>query len=257
MRVSGWFIPAEDGSINHGATVVLVHGWRWSRLGYAAADIFANVTGSTQVDFLRLILALHTEGYHVLTFDLRNHGQSASARPVTFGQSEAKDLLGALAYLDGRDDVDGRRIGVIGFSMGANAALFALPQTDKMQALVAVQPMTPSVFSQRLATDFLGVFWGPWSALWRKRSTECLVVRELRGIIPAFAASGGGDTPVLFIQGTGDRWGSPDDVSHMAEMTPRAQELLFVSSTHRFEGYQYLVDNPGVAATFFEQYLAN
>jgi pimeloyl-ACP methyl ester carboxylesterase len=255
VRLAGWFIAAREDSDPSGATIVLVHGWRWSRLGYAAEDLFANVTGSSQVDLLRLVKALHNCGYHVLTFDLRNHGQSAAARPVTFGQSEAKDLLGAITYLDGRDDVDNGRIGVVGFSMGANAALFALPQTDDVKALVAVQPMTPAVFSQRLASDFLGIFGGV------VRIMAELIYRifggpRITGILPSFAASSAGDAPVLFIQGTGDNWGSIDDVSHMAESTPRSQELLFVNSTHRFGGYQYLIDNPGVACAFFDQHLS-
>ena len=62
-------------------------------------------------------------------FDLRNHGESAAHPPVTFGQSEADDLLGALAYLSARPDVDPARLAAIGFSMGANAILYALPQT--------------------------------------------------------------------------------------------------------------------------------
>jgi pimeloyl-ACP methyl ester carboxylesterase len=255
VRLAGWLIPVGEESEGNGATIVLVHGWRWSRLGYAAEDLFANVTGSTQVDLLLLVRALTNSGYQVLTFDLRNHGESAAAHPVTFGQSEAKDLLGALAYLEGREDVDNQRIGVVGFSMGANAALFALPQTDMVKALVAVQPMTPAVFSQRLASDFLGIFGGV------VRTLAEIIYRifggpRIAGIVPAFAASSAGDAPVLFVQGTGDSWGSIDDVSGMAESTPRSQELLFVNSTHRFGGYQYLIDHPGVACTFFDQHLA-
>ncbi len=253
VRLSGWFIPASAGEESDGETIVLVHGWRWNRLGYQAEDMFANVTGSTNVDLLSLIQALHGNGFHVLTFDLRNHGKSAASRPVTFGQGEAKDLLGALAYLENRDNVNKGKIGVIGFSIGANAGLFALPQTDLIHALVAVQPMTPSLFSYRLATDFMG-FMGSIV-----RSMAELIYRffggpRMEGIVPAFAAAGAGDTPVLFIQGTGDAWGSSEDVSNMADMTPHAQELLFVNSTHRFDGYQYLVDNPRVASEFFKQY---
>lgn len=254
VRLSGWFIPAEIDEDSTAPTVVLVHGWRWNRLGYKAEDLFANVTGSTEVDMSLLIRAFHEDGYHVLTFDLRNHGKSAASRPVTFGQSEAKDLLGVLAYLTSRDDVDDRNIGVVGFSIGANAGLFALPQTDQIKALVAVQPMTPSVFSRRLASDFLGVF-GSFVRSMAEMIYRLFGGPRMEGIVPVFAAGGAGDTPVLFIQGTGDNWGSTEDVSHMAEITPRAQELLFVSSTHRFGGYQYLVNNPGVACAFFEQYL--
>jgi len=254
VRLSGWFIPANDNADSNGATVVLVHGWRWNRLGYRAEDLFANVTGSSEIDQLRFTQSLHNAGYHILAFDLRNHGQSAAARPVTFGQSEAKDLLGALAYLESRDDVDERNIGVVGFSIGANASLFALPQTNLIKALVAVQPMTPSVFTNRLAADFLG-FFGSIVLFIAEIFYRLFGGLRISGIVPAFAAGGAGNIPVLFLQGTGDNWGSTDDVSNMAELTPQAQELLFVSSTHRFGGYQYIIDNPGVAIAFFERYL--
>ena len=254
LRVSGWFIPARENQKTKSATVVIVHSWQWNRLGYAPEGLFANVSGSTKIDFLKLTNFFHHEGYHVLVFDLRNHGQSAAAHPVTFGQSEAKDLIGALNYLDSREDVDQSRIGVVGFSMGANAALFALPQTKLMKAVVAVQPTTPALFSSRLINDILGMFGPPISF-----SVE-IIYRlfggpRMAGISPASAASGARETPVLFVQGSGDKWGSPDDVSDMAKATPTAQELLFVKSSHRFEGYQYLIDNPGPASAFFRQHL--
>ncbi len=256
LRVSGWFIPANKDSSASKPTVVLVHSWQWNRLGYAAEGLFANVSGSIHIDMLNLANAMHGEGYNVLTFDLRNHGQSAAAHPVTFGQSEAKDLLGALSYLETREDVNHDRIGVIGFSIGANAALFAMPQTNKIKAIVAVQPTTPSVFSRRLTSDLLGIFGPPIRYLVE------IVYRlfggpRIEGIIPAFAARSAGDTPVLFVQGSNDNWGSSEDVTQMAEMTPRAQELLFVGTTHRFEGYQYIIDNPGPACAFFKQHLMN
>lgn len=254
LRVSGWFIPSADNSDTKKASIILVHSWQWNRLGYAAKGLFANVSGSMQIELLSLAQALHNEGYHVLTFDLRNHGQSAAAHPVTFGQSEAKDLLGALNYLDTRDNVDHSRIGVIGFSMGANAALFAMPQTNQMKAIVAVQPTTPAVFSQRLTTDLLGIF-GPPIRILVEIIYRLFGGPRMAGIVPAFAARGAGETPVLFVQGAGDNWGSLDDVTQMAEMTPRAQELLFVSSAHRFEGYRYIIDNPGPACAFFKQHL--
>lgn len=254
VRLSGWFIPAVANAARGGATVVLVHGWGWNRLGYAADDMVANLTGSSDVDFLRLILALHNGGYHVLTFDQRNHGESALARPVTFGQQEARDILGALAYLDGREDVDAARIGVVGFSMGANAVLYTLPQTGLIKAAVAVQPTTPAVFARRFANDMLG----PLSIL--VSSISQAIYRLFRGprlgaLVPAFAASAATNTAVLYVQSSGDEWGSVQDVTRMAEVTPCAGAPLIVDGVHRFDGYQYLLDHPGVARRFFDEQL--
>jgi dipeptidyl aminopeptidase/acylaminoacyl peptidase len=254
LRVSGWFVPAPGNAAAEAATIIVTHGWQWNRQGFEGGRLFSNVTGSEPVDLLRLIVALHAAGFNVLAIDMRNHGESAAARPVTFGQSEAKDLLGALDYLKDRDDVDDSRIGMLGFSIGANAILFALPQTSMVKVAVAVQPMTPSVFSRRFTVNlfgFLGSLIGAASALFY----NLFGGPRLSGIVPAFAAAGSGNVPVLYIQGTGDEWGSVEDVSVMADMTPGAKQLLFVNSQHRFDGYTYVLDHPAAAIRFLTENL--
>jgi pimeloyl-ACP methyl ester carboxylesterase len=254
LRVSGWFIPAAQKSNRGGATVMLVHGWQWNRLGFEGGALFSNVTGSKPVDLLQIISDLNDSGYHVLTFDLRNHGESATAHPVTFGQGEAKDLLGAIAYLEDRKDVDSDRIGAIGFSIGANAVLFTLPQSSKIKAAIAVQPMTPTVFTRRIASNLFGVL-GPLVHTISSFFYQLYGGSRLAGIVPAFAASGSGDVPVLYLQGTGDEWGSVEDVSVMADMTPCTEQLLFVNSQNRFGGYAYFLEHSAVAKRFFEKHL--
>lgn len=254
VRLSGWFIPAEAGGSQPRPTIVLLHGWTWNRLGYAGDDLMANVVGGGGVDFLRLAHALNQNGYHVLTFDMRNHGQSAAAHPVTFGQSEAKDLLGALAYLDGRSDIDPARIGVIGFSMGGTTMLYTLPQTAAIKAAIAVQPVIPASFSRRLTRNLLG----PIGSIVRPLAEliyQLLGGPRLAGMLPAFMIAGAGDTPVLFVQGNGDPWGSGADVQQLAAMMPMAQETILIDTENRHEGYDYLIDNPQVAIDFFGQNL--
>ena len=69
-RLSGWFIPATQEGSRNGATIVLVHDWTWNRLGDAAADLLANLSGTTPVELLRLAHALHYAGFHVLMLSL-------------------------------------------------------------------------------------------------------------------------------------------------------------------------------------------
>lgn len=254
VRLSGWFLPASGMSPRKGATIVLVHGWGWNRLGDAARDMLANVTSTTPIEFLRLAHVLHQEGFHVLTFDLRNHGQSAAKPPVTFGQQEANDLLGALAYLQTRTDVDANRIGAVGFSMGGNTVLYTLPQTDRIKAAVAVEPTSAALYAGRFARDVFGALGGILlfltEALYRAAGGLRLVSYQ-----PAFAAAGAGKTPVLYIQGKHDRWGSVEDVVQIAAATPQAQGPLFVDGIHHYQGLQYLLDNPKIAVAFFEKHL--
>lgn len=254
VRLSGWFLPALATSRRKGATLVLVHGWPWNRLGNTADDLLSNFSGSTPVDLLRLAYALHHAGFHVLMMDLRNHGLSAEKPPVMFGREEAKDLLGALAYLNGRSDVAANRLGVIGFSMGANTVLYSLPHTKQIQAAVLVQPTSAGVFAPRFAAHLLGVFSRlvfPLTELFY-RLAGGVAFTELQ---PAQVARQAGQTPLLFIQGSGDPWGSVADVMEMTAVTPNVSGPLIVETTERYGGYQYLVENPQIAVAFFEQHL--
>ncbi|MCI0399252.1 MAG: alpha/beta fold hydrolase [Chloroflexi bacterium] len=255
LRLSGWFVPASNNTSGQpGPTLVMVHGWPWNRLGTAAAGLLHDVPGSSPVELLHLTHPLHHAGYHVLMFDLRNHGQSAGAPPITFGLQEANDLLGALDYLLTRQDVDHDRIGVIGFSMGANTILYALPHTGRFKAAIAVQPTSPAVFASRYAYYLLGPLSGVVIALVQfiYRASSGL---NFSAIEPAFAAAGAGRTPILYIQGNGDQWGSPDNVTQIARATPNASGLLMVDTNGRFGGYQYAIDHPERLLAFFAEHL--
>ena len=85
VDLSGWFIPAAgDGP---GPAVVFVHGWLWNRLGNVAGQV---PVPDKDVDFLPAAEALHDAGYHVLLFDLSNHGESGRRLPITYGMNEAR-----------------------------------------------------------------------------------------------------------------------------------------------------------------------
>ncbi len=254
LRLSGWFLPTSGSPTKGGATIIFLHGWLWNRLGLAADDIFSNVTGASAVEMLRLAHAMSNDGYNVLMYDTRNHGESAAAGPITFGLEESNDLLGALAYLDARMDVNMEQVGVVGFSMGANALLYTLPQTKQIKAAIAVQPTTATVFNKRFGRNLMGPASGvilPLVAV----AYQAVGGPALSEIRPNTAVSHAGSVPVLYIQGSGDPWGDPDDVANMAAATPEARGPLFVEANDRFAGYQYLIDNPKIATSFFEQHL--
>lgn len=256
LRLSGWFIPAKTAN-GQGpkATLLVVHGWPWNRLGTTAENILIDLPGGAPVQLIQLTLALHRRGYQMLMFDLRNHGQSAASPPMTFGLREADDLLGALDYAAGREDVDPRRIGVIGFSMGANTTLFSLPKTELIGAAVAVQPTSPALYTRRYSATVIG----PLSRL--VLPLVELVYRLAGGLSfsamePIFAAGGSGQTPVLFVQGKGDNWGSAENVAAMVAASPTTVEPIYVPSNGRFGGYHYVINHPETLDAFFSQHLA-
>ena len=100
LRLSGWYAPSRNG-----AAVVLVHGGGGDRMG--------------PLDHARL---LRRHGYGVLLYDSRGRGESEGT-PNAWGWGWEHDVVGALRYLRGREDVDDGRIGGLGLSTGADVLL--------------------------------------------------------------------------------------------------------------------------------------
>jgi uncharacterized protein len=116
LRISGWFLPAAE---TPAPAVILCHGiWTGRR------------------ECLPLALRFQAAGYNVLAFDFRAHGLS-DGRFTSVGHHETNDVLGAVDFVKQRPEVDPARIGVVGFSMGAAAAIQATARCQDVAALVA------------------------------------------------------------------------------------------------------------------------
>ncbi|HEX7473898.1 MAG TPA: alpha/beta hydrolase [Candidatus Limnocylindrales bacterium] len=116
-ELPAWFIPAPDGAPGPG--VVLVHGWESNR---------DRTLPNAQV--------LHAAGFHVLTFDVRGHGDNP---PETLPISVAEfrdDAAAALEALLARPEVT---VGAfLGHSLGAVGAILAAADAgERCAALVS------------------------------------------------------------------------------------------------------------------------
>ena len=247
VGLSGWFIPAAGEG--HGPAVVFVHGWLWNRLGNVAGQV---PVPDKDVDFLPAADALHAAGYHVLLFDLSNHGRSGRRLPITYGMNEAADVAGAVAYLGARPEVDAKRIGILGCSMGANAAIYARPP---VKAILAVQPARLAHFNRNYARDELGpmgpTMLRPVDPLYKLLGAP--LPRDHNPAVPARGLSP--NTVVQYVQGTGDPWGEMRDVEAMVEATPNALPLIRYESGGRYEGYRYVNEEVADVAAFFTKNL--
>ncbi|MGZ4616029.1 MAG: alpha/beta hydrolase [Actinomycetes bacterium] len=110
LRLRGWYIPSRNG-----AAVVDFPG----RLGTQAAA---------------RMLARH--GYGVLLFDRRGEGSSEGGGNL-LGWGGDKDIIAAVDWLEKRPDVDPRRIGGIGFSVGGELMLEAAAKDPDLSAVVS------------------------------------------------------------------------------------------------------------------------
>lgn len=250
LQLKGWFLPVPG--VRSAPTLIVIPGWLWSRLGNAQDNLLNDFPGGKRVELMPLAAAFHKAGYHVLMFDVRGFGESERRAVYTAGWLEHRDLLGALDYLGTRAEVDQARIGAIGFSNGGNCIVFGLAHTDRLAGAIAVQPTALSLFMRNYTRPY-----GPIGRVlaW---GTE-LVYRlaggpALRHIDPVQALRGAAPTPMLYVEGTGDRWGSVAYVEEMVAATPVATGL-YPETAHRFDGYNHMVKHPEIALAFFERHV--
>jgi alpha/beta superfamily hydrolase len=117
LTLRGWYIPSQNK-----AAVILIHPIASNRIGV-----------------LNVAEVLTSNGYGVLLFDLRAHGES-DGQVLPFGGDEAEDVRGAAVYLQTRPDIDPNRIGAMGLSLGAQVSILGAARTKAIKAVVADGP---------------------------------------------------------------------------------------------------------------------
>lgn len=118
LALTGWWLPRPE----LGAVVIGSHGHSGSK-----------------DDLLGIGTSAWRAGFNVLLFDYRGRGDS-DPWPHSLISREVDDLLAAVDYARAR--VEGARIGVVGFSMGAAVAIMAAAREPAIAALVADSSFT-------------------------------------------------------------------------------------------------------------------
>jgi dipeptidyl aminopeptidase/acylaminoacyl peptidase len=132
-RLAGWYAPSRNR-----AAIVLVHG-----------------TGADRSSLLFETRFLAQAGFGVLALDLP--GQGASEGKSRWGVPERRAISAAVDWLSAREDVDARRIGGFGLSMGAYVLTQAAVLDRRLRAVALVSPPTDVVEQNWLATDDWGL----------------------------------------------------------------------------------------------------
>ena len=122
LTLKGWWFPAP-GSTAATKAVVMVHGKDQNRI-------------DSSFDPGRIARFLLADGWSVLLFEMRGHGQSDGLR-WGLGQYEPNDILGAIDLAAQKIGQSRSRVATIGESMGGGSVLMTVG-TDPSSGLVVV-----------------------------------------------------------------------------------------------------------------------
>ncbi len=120
LMLTGWWMPAEEMR----GVIILVHGFR----GQREIPRFGGIALAAQ---------LIEAGYSVLSFDLRNHGESDEGPNGDLVIADLPhDLTGAINWV--KAQAPAQPIGVIGVSLGGDVVIRTAAGDNRIDALVTV-----------------------------------------------------------------------------------------------------------------------
>ena len=121
-------MPKGEGRLRH-PTVVLVGG---------SGPVDRDETVAGIPIFAQLADALAERGFMVLRYDKRGVGQSGGRIETVTLEDYADDVMAIIKWLGKRDDVDPRRMAVVGHSEGGSVAMIAAAKEKKIASIVLV-----------------------------------------------------------------------------------------------------------------------
>ncbi len=105
---------------------------------------------------LAITFALTERGFATLRFNFRGVGNSEGEHAK--GEEEGEDVLSALAMLKAWPGVDGKRIGLAGYSFGSSVVLGSASAQKKAKAMALISPPLRAVESTPLKNGKQPVF---------------------------------------------------------------------------------------------------
>ena len=117
ILLSAWYFKQDDSM----PWVIFVHGIRGCKSG-----------GELMISSGMLVNA----GFNVISFDLRDHGESSiDDNRVSGGQDEWNDVVAVFDWLISEQGAEAEKIGLFGTSMGAGTVAIAFSLDDRMQSV--------------------------------------------------------------------------------------------------------------------------
>lgn len=188
-----WFVPAPGAG--QAPAVVVMHGW-----------------GANASLMLPAAAPLHAAGFAVLLVDARCHGDSHSEAFTSLPRF-AEDIEAGMDWLQRQPCVDGRRLAVIGHSVGAGAALLSATRRPDLRAVVSLSAFA---HPREVMRRFLGAARIPYPVLgwYVLRHVQRVIGARFDDIAPLHSMARA-HCPVLLVHGTDDETVPFDDARRL------------------------------------------
>ncbi|MEC9368017.1 MAG: alpha/beta hydrolase, partial [Pseudomonadota bacterium] len=199
-------------------------------------------------------------GYNVLTYDIRNHGNSGAANGGLsgIGQWEWRDCVGVKKYVDGHPELGKMTVGLYSQCMGGNSQYHAIHRHPELFENIRCM-VSPMVVSMAAIYD-------AFSDLQGIRQYQELIDLELLKM-GAFVAgemtphlwAASVTMPVLMVQVLEDEWTrNPEDAQKTFDLLgSNEKELFWIENTKkRFrDGYNHFGRHPETVLGFLDRHM--
>lgn len=252
VTLSGWLIKGGTEKI-----IIQSHfGVQSSRSGFTPDGKGMIKLWKKNIPFLQHARSLVEQGYSMLMYDFRNHGNSETGTCpwVSWGPEEHKDVIAAVDFVSRHPTYKGSNIGLLSICMGAAATTYAygvengLQNYTNIKAMIAIQPLLYADFVQALGIP--GFLNKGASKVNLKRTgidlDKTSFVPNVRNI----------KVPTLVIQNKNDPWANLDAVQEYYDELCVEKELLWLElSKGRAAAYDEMGKSPKMLTEFFEKHL--
>jgi fermentation-respiration switch protein FrsA (DUF1100 family) len=214
VTIVGSFFPGERRE-----TIVLSHGY-----------------GDNRKQMTPWAEFLHRHGYTVLTYDMRDRGDSGGDA-VTLGALEKKDLMSAVDYLTTRPDVNPDRIGALGLSLGASTTILAAAEDPRIRAVVEDSGFSdaPNVIDTSFE-HFIGLPAFPFAPITIAIAAR-RVGQDINSVRPMDEIARISPRPLLVIHCKGDKVVPPDNSERNFKAAGEPKEIWWLPGGGHIKGH--------------------
>jgi dienelactone hydrolase len=258
VNIKGWLIPGKLNKL-----IVITHVAGLTKYGSTVS--YNNLTKlyNKEIEFLKTAQHLHKEGYWVLMFDFRNHGESGpdpNNGICSVGLKEFRDVTAAMDFVSNKDELKNASVGFVSFCMGANSTIIAMSMNpeafNNVKCLFAVQPISMEVFIRTYISRMITPAGSKLVMPLIKKWVVWLGSYPLDEMSPAEYAKDI-KVPTMYVQARKDPWTQLTDIQGFFKSTPdNPKEFFWIEGTkHRFDSYTYFQDKPEIMLDWIKKWV--